>query len=100
MTSLVKYGTIIVSQENMGCDRKEEKMLNQLVMLGRVKSINESDIIIVNDENEFVIQVSGEMLSNTKDYLSIGDLIGIKAKLMSNNKIVAERITFLSNKEK
>ena len=97
-------------------------MLNQIVMVGRLKSINfrgytdgtskatikldvqrptkdengeyGSDLITITLKDNFATQV--------KEYCTTGDLIGIKGRLaIENNKMVinTERITFLSSKD-
>lgn len=74
-------------------------MLNQLVLLGKVKKIVGDTIIIVNDDIDFLINVSSETMENAKDYIRQGDLIGIKGKLGKNNCIICDRLTFLSSKK-
>lgn len=85
-------------------------MLNQMVLLGRLKKIEGNKITLEstcqekNKEgvyetytNDF--ELNGEILENTIKYVSVGDLIGIKV-IFINNKVIVNRITFLSsNKE-
>lgn len=85
-------------------------MLNQMVLLGRLKKIEGNKITLEstcqerNKEgvyetytNEF--ELNGEILENTIKYVLKGDLIGIRA-IYVNNKAIVNRITFLSsNKE-
>ena len=92
-------------------------MLNQLVFVGRVKSIEKLD-----DEVKLTIEVKrtfknadGEyeadiipislyegMAENTLNYLTTNDIVGIKGRIENNNnsiQIKAEKITFLTNSE-
>ena len=85
-------------------------MLNQMVLIGRLKKIEGNKITLEsycqerNKEgvyetytNEF--ELNGEILENTIKYVLKGDLIGIRA-IYVNNKVIVNRITFLSsNKE-
>lgn len=101
-------------------------MLNQIVLVGRIvkiKNNKESAVITVAVPQNFKNQ-NGEYDTNfidcnlykgiaeqTKEYCKIGDMIGVKGRLQSetinlfNGKfisnvchVIAERITFLSNK--
>lgn len=84
-------------------------MLNQMVLLGRLKKIEGNKITLEstcqerNKEgvyetytNEF--ELNGEILENTIKYVLKGDLIGIRA-IYVNNKVIVNRITFLSSKK-
>lgn len=93
-------------------------MLNNLVLVGRLKEI------IKNDENEITIvlettrsfknlkgeydvdvitcSVNGNLSRPTLEYCKPGDVIGVKGRIQTINnemKIVAEKITFLSNRK-
>lgn len=74
-------------------------MLNQLVLLGRIDTINDNNIIISNDDILYTINFNGnDIINNVKEYCKKGDLVGIKGKLAKDNVIVADKITFLSSK--
>jgi hypothetical protein len=84
-------------------------MLNQMVLLGRLKKIEGNKITLESTcqernkkgvfetyTNEF--ELNGEILENTIKYVLKGDLIGIRA-IYVNNKVIVNRITFLSSKK-
>ena len=74
-------------------------MLNQVILLGRIDTIGNDTITINNNDILYAITFTGDnILQNVKEYCKIGDLIGIKAKLIENNVILAEKVTFLSSK--
>ena len=95
-------------------------MLNQLVFVGRISEIiKESDKKIEveikvprsykNIEGEYssdivTIMLYNTIAQNTIEYCNVGDLIGIKGRIerLDKNKpmeILAEKVTFLSNKK-
>ena len=94
-------------------------MLNQIVLVGRLaekpKTINEFGIkikILVprsfkNEYGEYesdliTCYLWNGIADNTKKYCKKGDLIGIKGRIEQENKtmkIIAEKVTFLSNKK-
>ena len=95
-------------------------MLNQLVVVGRISEIiKESDKKIEmelkvprsykNVEGEYssdivTIMLYNTIAQNTIEYCNVGDLIGIKGRIerLDKNKpmeILAEKVTFLSNKK-
>lgn len=94
-------------------------MLNQVVIVGRLAN----DINIVKGENENCImtlavprnfknadgeydtdfidcQLRGTIAKNTSEYCKQGDIVGIKGRIQKEDgimRIVAEKVTFLSN---
>ena len=94
-------------------------MLNQLVLVGRLKEIKEikEELLITiatprpfkNEDGEyetdyFDILVRNGLVQNVKEYCNNNDLIGIKGRLEQIKDsvipaIVAEKITFLSSKK-
>lgn len=101
-------------------------MLNQVVIVGRLiedvelketdSGKKKADIILAvprsykNSQGEYETdfircQLFNEISKNTSEYCKKGDLIGIRGMLQSYNhanknylKVVAEKVTFLSNK--
>lgn len=99
-------------------------MLNQIVMVGRIKEIQEiqrdetsrrytiiSIVVPRNFKNEegeyeddtFRVKVIGVVAESTTEYCKQGDLIGVKGRLQSNGvnnvpEIIGEKVTFLSSK--
>jgi len=91
-------------------------MLNQVVLVGRITSIPEEekkDKIIISVpraykntdgeyENDFItIQLFKSLSENAFEYLTTGDLVGIKGRLQTkDDKVIvcAEKLTFLSSK--
>ena len=95
-------------------------MLNQAVLVGRVSNIPE----IKKEENKKTLEVTislprsyknengfydtdfltcilyNDVANNTKNYLKVGDMIGIKGRIQNINnlnKIIAEKVTFLAS---
>ena len=87
-------------------------MLNQAILVGRVKELHEGEITIAvskaykNAEGEYdtdiiKIVLEGNLNSSVNDYCSIGDIVGVKGRIesLSNDGLVikAEKISFLSS---
>ncbi len=89
-------------------------MLNQVVLIGRIKEMHEGKIIISiprnykNENGEYdndliTVFVRGQLNDTVQDYCSIKDIIGVKGKVSTekdNIIIEAEKITFLSASKK
>ena len=83
-------------------------MLNQFVLIGRLKNITENEIELkvkkaYKDENEeykeYTLKISiSNMFQNLKDNIEIDCVVGVKGRIEENNELVAERVTFLSGK--
>lgn len=89
-------------------------MLNQIVLVGRIKELNEKKVYIaiprsyknINGEYDtdiVPIRIDGLVGNTVREYCVIGDLIGVKGRveqLTDSKRIVlrAEKITFLANK--
>ena len=93
-------------------------MLNIVTIVGRIIEIENSEnytIIKVGinrtyknedtgkyDVDFIKCKINEKMSDNVKEYLSVGDIIGIKGRLESegeNIKLVADKISFLSSKK-
>lgn len=85
-------------------------MLNQVVLVGRIKMININELVISvsrnfkNENGEYEdddikVYVAISIQNNINEYCKIGDIIGIKGRIERNNRIVAEKVTFLSSKK-
>lgn len=86
-------------------------MLNQFVLVGRLKEIlNEREIVIVvnnlekNKDGEYTneeltIDTGATLMRNVEEYCKPGDILDIKGKIKHPNKLVAEKISFLSSKK-
>lgn len=90
-------------------------MLNQIVLIGRTTKIVkngknctlyiETTKSYKNTEGEyetdyFRVSLRGGIAENAKEYLKIGDLVGIKGRLESKGElinIICEKLTFLSS---
>lgn len=76
-------------------------MLNQMILVGRIKKIKDTFIYIENQDNVFKIKVGQTIIDNMKKFTKAGDLIGVKGKIDKDehNKtiIIGEKVTFLSN---
>lgn len=77
-------------------------MLNQVILVGRLVRLEEPNITIkvtsaTSYEDWFLeIELSHDIFSNTQAYCGIDSVIGVKGHLEQGNKIVGEKITFLS----
>ena len=89
-------------------------MLNQAILVGRVKELLENAITIAiprsykNEGGEYdtdFIQVhltSPRIQESAAEYLHVGDIVGVKGSLSTNDGNVwvnAEKITFLSSRQ-
>lgn len=96
-------------------------MLNQIVVVGRLFKMEEitEDMSVIemrvprnfkNEageyEDDYILCVlKGSIATNTKEYCSIGDVIGVKGRMARKEneeamQIIAEKVTFLSSKSK
>lgn len=77
-------------------------MLNQVILVGRLVKLEEPNIIIkvvsatTYDEWLLEIELPHSIFSNTQAYCGVDSVIGVKGHLEQGNKIVGEKITFLS----
>lgn len=84
-------------------------MLNQAVVVGRIKHIEDDHLIIsVADTykseatTEVYVRISGAVAENTKKWCKPKDIVGVKGKLSTNFgaeplHIDCEKVTFLSS---
>lgn len=90
-------------------------MLNNFVTVGRINNIELEDNKCMlalkvprsykNENGEYeddliTIQVFNNLSDTLNEYCKAGDLVGIKGRIQSSNVLVAEKVTFLSSKEK
>ena len=91
-------------------------MLNQLILLGRIVEINNEERTVdlavprsfKNAEGEYETdyikcKMYREQFNPVSEFCILGDIIGIRGRVQSNGKkleIVAEKVTFVSNKKK
>lgn len=88
-------------------------MLNQVVLVGRIITIENNNVMINvprNYKNEegiyendiFKINVIDNIFKNVKEYCMKGDLIGIRGRIESQENTIiikAEKITFLNTRK-
>ena len=89
-------------------------MLNQLVLVGRIKEIKEDKNIVLavsraykNEEGIYEtdlipIVLSDKLFDNAKEFCQVNDVIGVKVRLETKDNniiIIAERLTLLSNRK-
>lgn len=83
-------------------------MLNQVVLVGRIMDIKDNVLKMNIPERDAEdirvnVELTGGMANNMKEYVAVGDLVGVKGKIANNArkgiKIKASKITFLSSKE-
>lgn len=91
-------------------------MLNQCVLVGRIKEFDkEAKIMTIavsrsykNENGEYdndlvPISIGGKLGDNVIEYCGKGDIVGVKARIESDNgqlKLIADKISFLSSKAK
>lgn len=87
--------------------------MNQLVLVGRIKEINEDRVIILvtrnykNENGNYETDIipcyfKGAISKNANEYCEIGDVIGIKGRIENLNNevmIMVDKLTFLSTKK-
>lgn len=85
--------------------------MNQFVLVGKIKEINEDKVIISvtrnykNENGDYETDIipcyfKGAISKNTNEYCKIGDTIGVKGRVESLNNeimIVVDKLTFLSS---
>ncbi len=81
-------------------------MLNMFTVLGRVTEIGNDTIDIsvpdADDKTEnfnIHIEIGFNMAKQIKEYCHIGDLVGVKGKIIYNNILVGEKVTALSSRK-
>lgn len=88
-------------------------MLNQVVVVGRISHLDnnelDNELIITlvtpsakegEDDNILACTIkSKNMIENILAYVGIGDLIAIRGRIITGNKIIAEKTTFLNTKK-
>ena len=82
-------------------------MLNQVILVGRLRSFEDFGIIIEVPRPEtnagadlIPCTLMGNIASNTKEYCNIGDLVGIKGRLESQGVsllVKVDKVSFLSS---
>lgn len=89
-------------------------MMNNFITVGRINNIDlENDKCILtlkvtrsykNENGEYEedlinIQVFDNLSNTLNEYCKTGDLVGVKGRIQNSNVLIAEKITFLSNKK-
>ena len=89
-------------------------MLNQVVVVGRIYSIENGELVMAvprsfkNENGEYDtdyidVRLSKSIEENVSTYCEKGDLVGVKGRLESSiNKmqVIADKVTFLSSRKK
>ena len=80
-------------------------MLNMFTIVGRINEIGNGtigvsipDVENKTESHKLFIEIGVNMANQIKEYCHIGDLVGVKGKILDNNKLVGEKVTFLSSK--
>ena len=88
-------------------------MLNQVVLVGRIITIENNNVMInvprnykneegIYENDTIKINVIDNIFKNVKEYCMKGDLIGIRGRIESQENTIiikAEKITFLSTRK-
>jgi len=71
-------------------------MLNQVVLVGKLKYVyNSFDVIVLDvDGDDIKIEIPYD-LHNVVDEKRIGDLVAIKGKIVEGVRVKAERLSFI-----
>lgn len=80
--------------------RKEEEKKSAYIKLAVPRSFKNADGVY--DTDFLDVMLYGCIAENTVEYCKVGDLVGVKGRLQSDNEkmqIVAEKLTFLSSKK-
>lgn len=78
-------------------------MLNQVVVVARLEKMTDDQIILKASSPDtyeswyITIDISHSIMTNVRAYCHVGDVVGIKGHLEQSNRIVGEKITFLSS---
>ena len=89
-------------------------MLNQVVVVGRIYSMENGELVMAvprsfkNENGEYdtdyiEVRLSKSIEENVLTYCEKGDLVGVKGRLESGiNKmfVIADKVTFLSSRKK
>lgn len=86
-------------------------MLNSIVLVGRLKEIKENIIIIAvprnykNEDGEYETdfiecQISKNINEKIENWCKVGDVLGVRGRVETNNIIKADKISFLSTNTK
>ncbi len=85
-------------------------MLNQFIIVGRIKELKDKCITIVvarpnKDKNgkygNDILDVhidAPTIWKSVKEYCGKGDIVGIKGRITSHCRLIAEKVTFLSSR--
>lgn len=84
-------------------------MLNQAVVVGRIDYKDNNFITLavpqsfknkdgIYDTDYIDVEVSGNFVE-AMTHIKRGDLVGVKGRLKSGGRVIAEKITFLSSKD-
>ncbi len=86
-------------------------MLNQAILVGRVKSLEENWLVLAVARNvknkagdyetdDINVHLEGKLRDNTYEYVEKGDIVGIKGSLRVEDgkmEVYAEKVSFLSS---
>lgn len=89
--------------------------MNNFILVGRIITINDNTITIAREQlfknedgiyetNLIDITLNDSMIDNVNEYCKQGDIIGVKGYIQRLNinepmELIAERVTFLTNKK-
>lgn len=83
------------------------KMLNQVMLIGKIKELWPDSIVLeaqVSTHDKYIIipvYITEAMRSNIGEHANMGDIIGVKGHLSSEYgsvKVIGEKITLLTNR--
>lgn len=85
-------------------------MINTVMIIGKLKDINGEKLTLTvsnphkekgtRETYDIDILVCGSIRNNITNYCETGCVIGIKGRIGKFNKIIAEKVTFLSTRKK
>lgn len=79
-------------------------MLNQLMLVGRIKRINKElktiEVEVTASDKKHTLLIDTNNLDQVYDYLELDTVVGVKGHLEEPQRIVADKVSFLSSKRK
>jgi len=87
-------------------------MLNQVVLVGRIKELYDDNLVLAipnqfkNEQGEYdtniiPVKLSNNIAEHTKEYCEVGGIVGIKGRLVlegTNLTVAVEKVSYLSSR--
>lgn len=84
-------------------------MLNQVVLVGRIKDLTKNNLTLTMTKSyknmygeyekfDVNVKLSENISKQVSEYCKINDMVGVRGCIGEENSIIADKVTFLSNK--